>query len=120
MRRTHVDLAGLAAYWIDRVEDLLRACVRDRDALPPERTVDVRFDALMADDIAMVGAIYGCAGLALTDPARAELGRYRAENPRGKRGQVIYDLRADFGIDPAAVRKRFGFYCDRFGVRADA
>lgn len=120
MRRTRVDLDGLADYWIDRVERLLRACVRDRDRLPAERVVDVPFDAFMADDVGMVAAVYARAGLALTDGARAELARFRTANPRGKHGQVVYDLRADFGRDPAAVRARFGFYLERFGVRADA
>jgi hypothetical protein len=120
MRRTRVDLAGLAAYWIDRVERLLRACTRDRDRLPAERTIDVRFGALMADDVGMVRTIYARAGLELTDGARGELERFRAANPRGKHGQVVYDLRADFGLDPAAVRARFGFYCERFGVEPDA
>jgi hypothetical protein len=120
MRRTRVDLAALADYWIDRVERLLRACTRDRDRLPDAQVVDVRFDALMADDVGMVAAIYERAGLAMTDGTRAELERFRVENPRGKHGQVVYDLRADFGLDPAEVRTRFGFYCERFGVRPDA
>ncbi len=41
------------------------------------------------------------------------------ENPRGKHGRLSYDLRADFGLEPAAVRRRFEHYCDRFGVRAE-
>jgi hypothetical protein len=119
MRRTRIDLAGLAAYWIDRVETLLRACVRDRDALPAERSIDVRFDELMADDIDMVVQIYARAGLELTRAARAELVRHRSQNPRGKHGAVVYDLQKDFGLDPAAVRGRFAFYLERFGIGAD-
>jgi hypothetical protein len=42
-----------------------------------------------------------------------------AENPRGKHGQVVYDLRADFGIEPAEVRKRFDFCFERFPVRVE-
>jgi len=119
VRRTRVDLGGLADYWIDRVERLLRACARDRDRLPDARTIDVRFDDLMADDVGTVGAIYERAGLASTDEARAAFARFKAENPRGKHGQVRYDLRADFGRDPTAVRARFGFYLERFGVRPE-
>jgi hypothetical protein len=119
MRRTRVDCAGLAAYWIDRVEKLLRACVRDRDRLPADRTVDVRFDVMMADDAAMVGEIYRRAGLEMTSKARAEHERFRTQNPRGKHGQVVYDLRADFGRDPDDVRSRFDFYFERFGVQKE-
>ena len=120
MRRTRVDPAGLAAYWIDRVERLLRACVRDRDRLPATQAIDVPFHALMADDLGMVTRIYERAGLPMTPGARAELARYVADNPRGKHGQVVYDLRRDFGIEPAAVRERFGFYFERFSVRAES
>jgi hypothetical protein len=120
MRRTRVDPAGLAAYWLDRVERLLRACVRDRDRLPATQAIDVPFHELMADDLGMVARIYERAGLPMTPAARAELARYVADNPRGKHGQVGYDLRGDFGIEPAAVRPRFGFYFERFAVRAES
>jgi hypothetical protein len=119
MRRTRVDLAGLAGYWIDRVERLLRACVRDRDRIPSERSQDVLFHEFMADDVGMVERIYARAGLAMTPEARTELDAHMAENPRGKHGQVVYDLRSDFGIDPAALRERFDFYFERFPVRAE-
>jgi hypothetical protein len=120
MRRTRVDLTALADYWIDRVERVLRASVRDRDALPAERTLDVRFDDFMADELGTVAAIHRAAGLPASDEARDALARFRAENPRGKHGRIVYDLRADFGLEREAVRARFGFYCERFGVRADA
>jgi hypothetical protein len=49
MRRRRIDPAGLANYWIDRVELLLGACVRDRDRIPAEQSIDVPFDEFMAD-----------------------------------------------------------------------
>ena len=119
MRRTRVDPAGLAAYWIDRVERLLRACVRDRDRLPAAQAVDVPFHELMADDLGMVARIYERSGLVMTADARAALARYGAEHRRGRHGQVVYDLAGDFGIAPAAVRERFGFYFERFPVRIE-
>jgi hypothetical protein len=119
MRRSALDLPGLAAYWVDRVERLLRACVRDREKLAPERSIDVPFHEFMADDVAMVGRIYAKAGLELTKRARGELDRFMAESPRGKHGQVVYDLERDFGLDPAAVRERFAFYFERFPVQVE-
>jgi hypothetical protein len=119
MRRRELDLPGLAAYWVDRVERLLGACVRDREKLPPDRSIDVLFDEFMADDVAMVERIYERAGLEMTKRARSELDRFMAENPRGKHGQVVYDLAGDFGLDPATVRDRFAFYFERFPVRVE-
>jgi hypothetical protein len=116
MRRTRIDLRALADYWIDRVERLLRACVRDRDRVP---AVDVLFHQLLDDDLAAVADIYERAGLALDDEARAAMEAFRAENRRGRHGQVVYDLQRDFGLDPAAVRRRFDFYFARFAVRPE-
>ena len=35
-------------------------------------------------------------------------------------GQVVYDLRRDFDVEPAELRRPFGFYLDRFPVRVEA
>jgi hypothetical protein len=118
MNRRHVALAALLDYWTDRIEHLLRACVRDRDLIPPQRSVDSPFHVFMADPMAMLGRVYATAELDLA-PARARLDRYLAEHPRGKQGQLVYDLRGDFGVDPAALRARFRFYFDRFPVRPE-
>ena len=119
MRRTRIDLGALASYWIDRVERLLRACVRDRDRVPAAQSVDVLFHEFMAADVATVERIYERAGLPMTAGARAEIDAFLADNHRGKHGQVVYDLQRDFGLDPAAVRRRFDFYFDRFAVRPE-
>lgn len=119
MRRAAIEPEALAAYWVDRVERLLHACVRDRDLLPPDRSVDVVFHEFMADDVGMVAAIYERAALPMTDAARKRLDAFMTEHPRGKHGQIAYDLRGDFGLEPEAVRARFAEYCDRFSVRAE-
>jgi hypothetical protein len=120
MRRTELDLPGLASYWVDRVERLLRACVRDREALSADRSVDVLFHEFMADDVGTVERIYEKAGLEMTKRARGELDRFMAENPRGKHGQIVYDLEGDFGLAPAEVRERFAFYFERFPVKVES
>ncbi|MCB1841929.1 MAG: sulfotransferase, partial [Halioglobus sp.] len=60
--------------------------------------------------------IYQRAGLPLTPAARAELQAYIDAHPRGRHGQVIYNLREDFGVEPAALRERFETYLQRFPV----
>jgi hypothetical protein len=114
VRRLEIDADGLAAYWIDRIERLLRAAVRDLHLVPPGRRIDVEFDRFMADELGTVARIFDAASIEMTDTARRELAAYVATNPRGKNGRVIYDLRGDFGLDPAAVRERFAFYFDVF------
>ena len=119
MRRASIEPEELAAYWVDRVDRLLQACVRDRDLLPADRTIDVLFHEFMADDVAMVERIYGRNDRALTPEARAQLDAFMAANPRGKHGQLEYDLAGDFGLDPDEVRSRFGYYFERFPVEVE-
>jgi hypothetical protein len=119
IRRKRVDPRGNAEYWIDRVERLLRACVRDRERLPPSQSMDILFHEFMDDDVAMVERVYELAEFEMTPAARAELDAYRAENPRGKHGRILYDLKADFGVDPDELRSRFDFYFERFPVRPE-
>ena len=63
IRRRTIDLAELASYWIDRIEHLLRACVRDREAVPPGRSIDVRFHEYMADQKAIIERVYDMSAL---------------------------------------------------------
>jgi len=114
-----VDMEGLATYWCDRVETLLRRCVRDRDLLPESQSIDVLFHEFMADDIGMVERIYDLADHPMTPETRKQFQDYMTANPRGKHGRLRYDLEADFGIDPDALRKRFDFYFERFPIRAE-
>ena len=115
----HVDPQWYLEYWHDRVHRLLTASVRDRDLLPPERTVDVPFHEFMADDLGMIEKIYEVAGLPMTNEARGQLKGYIEDHPRGKHGQVVYDLRGDFDAEPAALREIFDFYFEQFPVRVE-
>jgi hypothetical protein len=42
-----------------------------------------------------------------------------AENPRGKHGRIVYDLKGDFGVERDALRERFAFYTERFPVKLE-
>lgn len=115
LRRREIDLHAVGSYWTDRIERLLRACVRDRDGVPAGQAMDIRFADFMADEPGTLERAYAFAGLPVIDEARRQLDTYLADNRRGKHGKVHYDLAA-FGLDAAALRERFRFYYDRFGV----
>jgi hypothetical protein len=106
-------------YWTRRIEQLLSASMRDRHLLPPERTIDVPFHEFMADDFAMVERIYEVAGLPMTAGARGEIQAHLEGHRRGKHGRVVYDLREDFGAEPARVREPFAGYLARYPVRIE-
>lgn len=119
LRRNRLALPELGEYWVDRVERLLRACVRDRDVLPADQRLDVLFHEFMRDDLGTVERIYAQAGFPLGASVRTQLSKFVASHPRGKYGRVRYDLLGDFGLDPAQVRSRFAFYFDRFAIRTE-
>jgi hypothetical protein len=106
-------------YWTERIGALLDASLRDRHLLPADRTVDVFFDEYMADEVGTLERVYRCAGMELTERARAEIDAYQRAHPRGHGGTVAYDLRRDFSTTPEEVRTRFGTYLDRFPVRIE-
>ena len=81
--------------------------------------MDVYFDRYMADEMGTLQHIYDVAGLDLTPEARRQIEAYRDAHPRGKEGQVVYDLRRDFSVTPDEVRAPFGFYFDRFDTRIE-
>jgi hypothetical protein len=119
VRRSSIEPDALAEYWVDRVDRLLQACVRDHDLLPADQTVDVLFHEFMADDVAVVERIYERNHRPMTPAARADLDAFMADNPRGKHGRIAYDLRGDFGLEPGAVRERFEYYFERFAVEVE-
>jgi hypothetical protein len=116
--RMHVDRPDpvhYGAYWSARLGDMLDACTRDRDLLPADHSVDVRFDDLMADELGTVERIYELADQPFDEPAWAATSAYLAEHQRDRHGKVVYDL-ADFGLDPGQVGAAFWAYRERFGV----
>lgn len=119
INRRRVATRELIDYWSDRIEHLLRACVRDRACIAPERSHDSPFHLFMADEMGVLAEVYAKAGLELTPVARERLQHYVATHPRGKEGKVIYHLARDFGVEPAALRERFAFYFERFPVRVE-
>jgi hypothetical protein len=55
----------------------------------------------------------------MTNESRAQIKAYLEAHPRGKDGQVVYDLRGDFDAKPEDVRAPFDFYLNHFDVRLE-
>lgn len=119
LRRTSIDAGWLVDYWSDRVHRLLSACVRDRDLVPAERSVDISFHQLNGNEMSLLTDLYRRGGVELTDKTRRQFQKYLDGNPRGKHGQIRYDLQRHFGVSPDELRTRFDYYFDRFDVRAE-
>lgn len=113
MHRDHVDVPVVAAAWVDRLEKLLDACVRDREVIAPDRSLDVRFDDFMADELGVAESIYALTGEDFDGRSRAAVAQYLQSHRRGRHGRV--HTSADmFGLDPEELRERFAPYSARF------
>ena len=108
-----VDVPTVAGYWIDRIDEMLSACLRDHEKLPPEHTIDVRFDEFMADDLAMVERVWDVAGYHPSAESRTAVREYLVGHTRGRLGTVDYRA-ADLCLDKDELRRRFTPYIERF------
>jgi hypothetical protein len=113
MHRSPVPVEQIAQSWIDRLDQMLTALVRDRDTLGPERSIDIRFDEFMADELGVAERVYALAGEPFTDDARTAIADYLAGHRRGRLGNVETSCEM-FGLTPDALRERFAPYVERF------
>ena len=88
MHRSRVPVERIAASWVDRLEAMLSVFMRDRDIIGPDRSVDVRFDDFMADELGVTERIYDLAGEPVTDVARDAMTEYLAGHQRNRLGRV--------------------------------
>lgn len=109
--RDIVDVDGYVEYWVDRVGDLLNACVNDRKVIPPSQLVDIHFDDFIGNDMRTVERVYAAAGQRFDDEAEAALRAYSESNTRDRFGKVAYNL-AGFGVDVEAWRDRTSQYSE--------
>src|SRR5215208_6454226 len=113
MHRSRVPVQDIAAAWIDRLELMLAALVRDRDVIAPERSIDVRFDDFMADEFGVAEKVYGLVGEPVTDEARTAMADYLSGHRRGRLGRVVTSCEM-FGLNEDELRARFAPYVSRF------
>jgi hypothetical protein len=119
MNYTNPDPGLHLRYWTDRVRRLLLQSLRDRHLVPAEQAFDVFFDRFLPDQLGTVEKIYEFAGLPLTSEARKQMGDYLEVNAREREATLAFDLREDFGTDPAEIRTEFEFYFDRLPVKVE-
>lgn len=111
------DIQAHVRYWVDRIEHMLRAYLRDMDVVPEAHRVDLLFQDVMADDVGTAQKVLAAAGFAGTKESTQDMQEYMEHHPRGRDGRVVYDLAGNFNLDLHALRDRFRFYTDRFPVR---
>ena len=113
------DIERHVAYWVDRIERMLRAYLRDYRIVPDSRRIDLLFQDIVADDIGSAQRVLAAAGLPTTPQSTQDLRDYMASHQRGRAGRMIYDLAGDFNLNLGELRERFRFYTDVFPVREE-
>ncbi len=113
MHASPVDPVRIGRWWADRVERMLAACVRDRETLTADRSLDVRFDDFMADNLATARRVLALAGEPVTPEVEAAMAAYLAGHRRGRLGRIDYRAE-DVGLDLADLRARYAPYAARF------
>lgn len=113
MHRSPVPVGQIAASWVDRLERMLALLVRDRDIIGPERSLDVRFDDFMADELGVAERVYALAGEPFGEDARAAIAGYLEEHRRGRLGNVETSCEM-FELNEDDLQARFGPYVERF------
>jgi hypothetical protein len=113
-----VDLEWIGSYWADRLVTMLGTCVREREVLNHSKSIDVRFDSFMENDMATVERIYDLADQPLTAEARSAMRTFAVDHPRGRHGGILYDLHP-FGLDESRLRSELSFYADRFDIASE-
>ena len=113
MHRSPVPVQEIATAWIDRLAIMLNALVRDRDAIAPERSIDVTFDDFMADELGVAERVYGLVDEPMTEDAAVAIAEYLAGHQRGRLGKVVTSCEM-FGLNEGEMRERFAPYVSRF------
>lgn len=113
MHRTPVPVEQIANSWIERLEQMLNALVRDRHTIGPDRSIDIRFDDFMADEIGVAERVYALAGEPFGAPERGAVAEYLSGHQRGRLGSVETSCEM-FGLREDDLRTRFAPYVERF------
>lgn len=86
-----------------------------RDKGNDGRFFDIHFAPFQKDPFPTIQALYDFLGEALTPEALARMRAWRNDTPKDKHG--VHEYRPEeFGLSKEALRERFRFYSDHFGV----
>lgn len=120
MSSDHVDGAQIAREWAEWNALGLNASAgfRRKEAVPPERIIDVDFYGFMQDPVAEVQKIYAGFDLSFTEDTREAMRAYLAVHSATQHGAHGYSF-ADTGLDIDEERARLAPYQDFFNTRME-
>ncbi len=93
--------------------EALERLVAFRDAGREDRFFDMSFAEMQGDPVGAMEGLYRELGDELAPDARIQMARWWEESSKERRQGKRPDP-ADYGLDPATLRREFAFYDDRF------
>jgi Sulfotransferase family len=93
----------------------MRQAVKAREALGPERFLDVHHAAFIARPMEELERIYDWLGMPITGEVRAKFETWLAANFSGAHGTHAYTAE-EYGLSADAIRADYDFYISAFGV----
>ena len=118
LRRAFSDDADpreIAADWTERWARALDDFLAVRERANPAQFLDVAYESIERVPLETIERVYDFLGWPLAEPGRAAIERFLAANPKDKHGVHRYTLE-QYGLDPAALTRRFAAYCERFDI----
>jgi hypothetical protein len=116
MRRIHsdhVDRRQLGDDMLDYFGRLMDQYLVQRDQLPRDRIIDVRYDEVLHDAVQVVRRVYERVGRRLTPQDEQRIAAWEEQRPPHYLGSYTYS-RADYGYGPDTIDRRFAAYNARF------
>jgi hypothetical protein len=108
----NIDLHEIGRRESDMWAAASEAAMAARERLP-DRFIDVRHADFHADPMGVVRRIYAHFDIPLSAATEARMQVRIADNPEGRHGSHDYTA-AQFGLDPAALRRRFARSIDQY------
>jgi hypothetical protein len=94
---------------------VLQQGMEDRQVLHDRQVIDIGFDAICADPLAVVRSIYARINKPLHPDAERRMREYLAQRPRHLYGEHLYSA-TDFGLTRALEQQLYGEYLGRYGA----
>ncbi len=114
----HSDRKQVGRDWMEMLTVYTQTFEAARARLEPGRGhqfIDVYHDEFVNDPWPVIDAIYRACDRQLSEPGRAAMQTWLANNPKGKHGKHEYEL-ADYGISEADVERLFGDYVTLYNL----
>ena len=119
LRSDHVDPLAIAGSAGVGLRFILNGSVEQRRSLPAAQIADLHYLDLLADPVAAIAGAYERLGLPFGSELPDRIRSYLAARPQDKHGVHRYSA-ADYGLDPAELRRDFLPYTAGFGVAHEA